>query len=805
MAESNIEQIIMNQPPSQETLTSLQYTAQEIQRSVDKHYKKQLKYQEATMNKLKFIEKEFALITKSQKSQVKAYDKQTKLLKKSIDKQNRAYITAINNQTKTITSNQDKNFKSFRSDFKEQFKQYGKQIASSINSSIKKAFSTVFNSSLDIAQGFAETSMYNSGNGHLVKLGVLDGIRGIVQESTGAIGSAIWGVGGMLAMALGGRFIRGAGGLIRGTGKLFRGSRGAKAIKPATAVRIPQNMKFSRGLTTASTAKLGSVTSSVPGFGTTATGLYLPSSQVAAQNIKAQRVAQGMGKFKATSSSAKVINSKLAQNAVAKGAVRKAFAKGGFKVGAKALGVGLGKASSKLVPGLGWAMVGYDAISGFNALKGEGIGAQIGGSILKVLTLGLASNETIRKWVLSIKDFGGEFVPKLLTGLKDWSAEFMVTMGNWLGKLGTTLKVSLKGLWRKITNQGPTLEDKQVDHLKEGGVNYTPTGEANQKKYLEQTNKEAVSAGNPVLSLAQNWDPTGGNGTYTVTSGYGKRNTGIPGASTNHKGVDIAMPVGTPINAPFGGTATFYEDAQNGRYAILENKSSGISALFGHLDQRSNPAPGATLKVSRGKPFAFSGASGVGSGPHLHYEIHDKSVKANTKLSKAGVIKGGTIDPGEKFLQGTYNRGKYSGPSGKGGKFDSVYDKKTKVNGQTYQSDEESMDLMKLIFPGLDLTNADLVKKAFDAARGAKPTGEGWRGDSRLPGQYNGKAHNFAGGFGNSRQGGDLSMNGLPWKNLLRNGGNTPSRKITGTNPITGNQFSFDTKALELMICFAHL
>jgi murein DD-endopeptidase MepM/ murein hydrolase activator NlpD len=47
-----------------------------------------------------------------------------------------------------------------------------------------------------------------------------------------------------------------------------------------------------------------------------------------------------------------------------------------------------------------------------------------------------------------------------------------------------------------------------------------------------------------------------GMGDYRLTSPMGRRNTGIPGASTNHPGIDLAMPFGTPVSSRTGGTVT---------------------------------------------------------------------------------------------------------------------------------------------------------------------------------------------------------------------------------------------------------
>ena len=46
-------------------------------------------------------------------------------------------------------------------------------------------------------------------------------------------------------------------------------------------------------------------------------------------------------------------------------------------------------------------------------------------------------------------------------------------------------------------------------------------------------------------------------GYYTITSGYGRRNISIPGASKNHKGIDIGCPIGTEIVSVLDGKVIF--------------------------------------------------------------------------------------------------------------------------------------------------------------------------------------------------------------------------------------------------------
>ena len=64
---------------------------------------------------------------------------------------------------------------------------------------------------------------------------------------------------------------------------------------------------------------------------------------------------------------------------------------------------------------------------------------------------------------------------------------------------------------------------------------------------------------------------------YKMTSGYGKRNTGIKGASTNHKGTDFGVPKNTAIttNVPVKGVKTWL-DKKGGGYVSTVTFGDGV-------------------------------------------------------------------------------------------------------------------------------------------------------------------------------------------------------------------------------------
>ena len=108
--------------------------------------------------------------------------------------------------------------------------------------------------------------------------------------------------------------------------------------------------------------------------------------------------------------------------------------------------------------------------------------------------------------------------------------------------------------------------------------------------------------------------PTSGR----ITSYFGYRNTGIRGASTNHKGIDIAVPYGTPIYAADGGTVTFsgYKGAMG--YVVIIDHGNGYCTYYEH---NSSLLVSAGAHVYKGQQIAKAGRSGVASGVHCHFGV----------------------------------------------------------------------------------------------------------------------------------------------------------------------------------------
>jgi murein DD-endopeptidase MepM/ murein hydrolase activator NlpD len=105
-----------------------------------------------------------------------------------------------------------------------------------------------------------------------------------------------------------------------------------------------------------------------------------------------------------------------------------------------------------------------------------------------------------------------------------------------------------------------------------------------------------------------------------ISSGFGSRFHPILGYTRMHKGVDFAVPMGTPVMAAGAGTIQFMGRASGYGNFVKINHGNGYMTDYGHLS-RFAPGMRSGARVRQGQVFAYSGMSGMATGPHLHYEI----------------------------------------------------------------------------------------------------------------------------------------------------------------------------------------
>lgn len=104
-----------------------------------------------------------------------------------------------------------------------------------------------------------------------------------------------------------------------------------------------------------------------------------------------------------------------------------------------------------------------------------------------------------------------------------------------------------------------------------------------------------------------------------LSCGFGPRTAPTAGASTYHRGIDIAVPTGTAIRASKAGkvvTAAYSSSA--GNYVALYH-GDGVYTYYMHC---SSLAVSVGDQVEQGQTIALSGSTGISTGPHLHFAIN---------------------------------------------------------------------------------------------------------------------------------------------------------------------------------------
>lgn len=113
-----------------------------------------------------------------------------------------------------------------------------------------------------------------------------------------------------------------------------------------------------------------------------------------------------------------------------------------------------------------------------------------------------------------------------------------------------------------------------------------------------------------------------------ITSRYGYRTNPISGKYGLHTGLDIAADEGTNIVAAYNGVIkdTGY-GVKKGNYVLMEH-TDGTETLYCHC---SEVLVDEGTVIRAGETIALVGSTGWSTGPHLHFEIHNKN--------------GSTVDP----------------------------------------------------------------------------------------------------------------------------------------------------------------
>ena len=116
-----------------------------------------------------------------------------------------------------------------------------------------------------------------------------------------------------------------------------------------------------------------------------------------------------------------------------------------------------------------------------------------------------------------------------------------------------------------------------------------------------------------------------------ISSGFttGMRYVQAFNVATEHRAIDYAAPLGTPIRSVGDGTVSFagWDGPYGNKISIRHNGT--YSTNYAHL---SKIAVSRGQKLKQGDIIGYVGSTGFSTGPHLHYEMVKNGVKINPLL-----------------------------------------------------------------------------------------------------------------------------------------------------------------------------
>lgn len=105
-----------------------------------------------------------------------------------------------------------------------------------------------------------------------------------------------------------------------------------------------------------------------------------------------------------------------------------------------------------------------------------------------------------------------------------------------------------------------------------------------------------------------------------VTSGFGQRFHPILNYRGSHNGVDYSAAVGTPVWAVADGTVTVAHNTGGGGNTVCLRHTNGFDTCYLHLS-RYGEGVRVGARVGQKQVIAYSGNTGLSTGPHLHFAL----------------------------------------------------------------------------------------------------------------------------------------------------------------------------------------
>ncbi|MGB0957150.1 MAG: peptidoglycan DD-metalloendopeptidase family protein [Litorivicinus sp.] len=111
-----------------------------------------------------------------------------------------------------------------------------------------------------------------------------------------------------------------------------------------------------------------------------------------------------------------------------------------------------------------------------------------------------------------------------------------------------------------------------------------------------------------------------------------------------HKGTDYAAPTGTPIYASGDGRVSFSGTKGGYGKTVIIKHAGGVETRYAHM---SRIAAGSGKRVRQGQVIGYVGATGLATGPHLHYEFILNGAHRNPRTVLAKLPKAKSLPKSE--------------------------------------------------------------------------------------------------------------------------------------------------------------
>jgi murein DD-endopeptidase MepM/ murein hydrolase activator NlpD len=120
-----------------------------------------------------------------------------------------------------------------------------------------------------------------------------------------------------------------------------------------------------------------------------------------------------------------------------------------------------------------------------------------------------------------------------------------------------------------------------------------------------------------------------------LSSGFGNRFHPIDKRIKFHAGLDLAVPLGTPVGASAKGIVKFAGWDGNYGNLVIIGHPDGRETRYGHL---SKLLVAKDDSVSAGQQIALSGSTGKSTGPHVHFEVRENGQVVNPAKILSNVL-----------------------------------------------------------------------------------------------------------------------------------------------------------------------